>query len=80
MDFLGFSRLNLAYFLLFFSVNSRLNLGLFFCTAIKQQGTENRSIRWCPGSLQLANSLTKRGAQPHILLDTLQFGQLNLEG
>ena len=57
--------------------NKRLNIDI---SAIKQQSTEIRSIRWCPGSLQLANSLTKRGAQSHILLDTLQFGRLNLEG
>ena len=31
MDFLGFSRLNLAHFGLFFLVNSRLDLGLLFC-------------------------------------------------
>ena len=57
--------------------NKRLNIDI---SAIKQQSTEIRSIRWCPGSLQLANSLTKRGAQSHILLDILQFGRLNLEG
>ena len=34
MDFLGFSWLNLAYLWLFFSVNSRLNLGLLFCENI----------------------------------------------
>ena len=57
----------------------RLNIDI---SAIKQplQSTEIHSIRWCPGSLQLANSLTKRGAQSHILLDILQFGRLNLEG
>ena len=57
----------------------RLNIDI---SAIKQplQSTEIHSIRWCPGSLQLANSLTKRGAQSHILLDTLQSGPLNLEG
>ena len=34
MDFLGFSRLNLAYFWLFFSANSWLNLDLLFCEGI----------------------------------------------
>ena len=59
--------------------DKRLNIDI---SAIKQslQSTEIRSIRWCPGSLQLANSLTKRGAQSHLLLDTLQSGRLNLEG
>ena len=59
--------------------NKPLNIDI---SAIKQslQNTEIRSIRWCPGSLQLANLLTKHGAQSHILLDTLQSGQLKLEG
>ena len=52
--------------------DKRLNIDI---SAIKQslQSTEICSARWCPGSLQLANSLTKRGALSHILLDTLQL-------
>ena len=52
--------------------DKRLNIDI---SAIKQslQSTEICSIRWCPGPLQLANSLTKRGAQSHISLDTLQL-------
>ena len=50
--------------------------------AIKEsiQTGQVRSVRWCPGSIQLANVLTKRGAQSRLLLDILQSGQLNLEG
>ena len=59
--------------------DKRLNTDI---STIKQslQSTEIRSIRWCPGSLQLANSLIKCGAQSHILRDTLQSGRLKLEG
>ena len=61
-------------------VNSKqLNIDI---SVIKQslQSKEIISVRWCPGSLQLANSLTKHGAQSHTLLDTLQSSSLNLEG
>lgn len=37
---------------------------------------EIRSVKWCPGSYQLANCLTKRGAQCSQLIQTLQKGKL----
>ena len=37
---------------------------------------EVHSIRWCPGSQQLANAMTKRGASSEELLKTLQTGLL----
>ena len=51
-------------------------------SAIKESvmKSEVRSIRWCPGSLQLANCLTKRGAQSHQLLQILHSGKLYLDG
>ena len=37
---------------------------------------EVRSVKWCPGELQLANCLTKRGAKSNELLQVLVSGQL----
>ena len=51
MDFIGFSQLNLAYFLLFFSVNSQLNLGLFFCEGSPKDPTEPNDLHWAPINL-----------------------------
>lgn len=34
------------------------------------------SIKWCPGKIQLANSLTKRGACGTELLNVLQKGKM----
>ena len=41
---------------------------------------EISSIRWCPGSLQLANGMTKKGAKVDQLLNILQTGVLDLNG
>ena len=41
---------------------------------------EISSIRWCPGSIQLANGMTKQGAKVDSLLNILQTGVLNLSG
>ena len=37
-------------------------------------------IKWCPGSVQLANCITKRGAQSHLLLKVIQSGCMDLDG
>ena len=41
---------------------------------------EISSIRWCPGSIQLANGMTKQGAKVDSLLNILQTGVLDLSG
>ena len=41
---------------------------------------ELSSVRWCPGSLQLANGMTKKGAKVDDMLNILQSGVLNLNG
>jgi hypothetical protein len=33
-------------------------------------------VKWCPGKVQLANSMTKRGASGIELLNVLQKGKL----
>ena len=49
--------------------------------AIKQSPKdEDVELRWCPGAMQLANCLTKRGAQSNLLLEVLQTGKLHMEG
>lgn len=50
--------------------------------AIKQmlETGQVNAIRWCPGDKQLANSLTKRGASPKLLLQVLHTGNLNIPG
>ena len=49
-------------------------------SAIKQfTESDVRSIQWCPGTMQLANSLAKRGAQTKQILDTFQSGSLLME-
>ena len=50
-------------------------------SAIKEslQTNDVRSIQWCPGSVQLANSLTKRGAQSQPLLRIFQSGTLSID-
>ena len=37
---------------------------------------EIQSIKWCPGASQLANPLTKKGAQSNLLLHTIQKGRI----
>ena len=41
---------------------------------------ELSAVRWCPGSLQLANGMTKKGAKVDDMLNILQSGVLNLNG
>ena len=50
-------------------------------SAIKQSMDRNEvhSIKWYPGAVQLANCLTKRGAQSRDLLVVLQSGKLLLQ-
>ena len=51
----------------------RIDLG-----AIKQSIQKNEvDVRWCPGSKQLANCLTKKGAQSNDLLRVIQTGRLD---
>ena len=51
-------------------------------SAIKEsiQSGDVRSVQWCPGAVQLANPLTKRGAQCKLLLEVFQSGKMQLEG
>lgn len=55
----------------------RLDLG-----AIKQSlnAGEVNAVKWCPGSLQLANVMTKRGASGLQLLEVIQSGKVELPG
>ena len=41
---------------------------------------EMSSVPWCPGSIQLANGMTKQGAKVDSLLNILQSGVLDLSG
>ena len=46
--------------------------------AIKESIRRNEvNVRWCPGSEQLANCLTKKGAQSSNLLHVIRTGHLN---
>ena len=47
-------------------------------SAIKESIFKNeiQSIKWCPGASQLANPLTKKGAQSNLLLHTIQKGRI----
>jgi hypothetical protein len=49
--------------------------------AIRQslESGEIKSIKWCPGSDQLADCLTKRGASGAQLLTALQTGKLGID-
>ena len=42
----------------------------------EMQGNNSVSVKWCPGKIQLANSLTKRGASGIELLGVLQRGKM----
>ena len=46
--------------------------------AIKEapEKMEISDVKWCPGSSQLANCMTKRGVGGKVLLSALQTGQL----
>ena len=45
--------------------------------AIQEMRQNNRvEVKWCPGKIQLANSLTKRGASSIELLNVLQKGKM----
>ena len=51
----------------------RIDLG-----AIKESVSKHEvDVRWCPGSKQLANCLTKKGAQSNDLLRVIQTGRLD---
>ena len=41
---------------------------------------EIHTIKWCPGSIQLANCMTKRGAKSDQLMNILRNGLLKLDG
>ena len=41
---------------------------------------EVNSVRWCPGALQLADCMTKKGAKADELMNILRTGKLNLKG
>ena len=41
---------------------------------------EVNSVKWCAGSLQLADCMTKRGAKVDNLMGVLQSGTLDLKG
>ncbi len=47
-------------------------------SAIKEarEKMEISDVKWCPGSSQLANCMTKRGVGGKVLLSALQTGQL----
>ena len=45
--------------------------------AVSEMITENNvSVKWCPGKMQLANSLTKRSANTHDLLSVMRTGKV----
>lgn len=54
--------------------DKRLRIDIAAITEIKENN--NVEIKWCPGKLQLANSMTKRGASGIELLNVLQKGKL----
>ena len=39
-----------------------------------------RCIKWCPGSVQLANCMTKKEAHSHLWLKVIQSGCMDLDG
>ena len=39
-----------------------------------------RTIKWCPGSVQLANCMTKRGAQADQLMNVIKTGSMKVDG
>jgi len=49
--------------------------------SIKQLVNTNKiaSISWCPGSIQLANPLTKKGAQSSLLRTIILTGKMKLD-
>ena len=41
---------------------------------------EVNSVKWCAGSLQLADCMTKKGVRVDNLMEILRRGRLNLKG
>ena len=41
---------------------------------------EVNTVKWCPGTAQLANCMTKRSASDAELLNVLQSGKLDIDG
>ena len=39
-----------------------------------------KSVSWCIGSIQIANPLTKRGAQSNLLKTIMKPGKINIDG
>ena len=54
----------------------RLRLDIAAFKQVISQGLI-RQVNWCPAENQLADVLTKRGANPSSLLDVIQSGRLS---
>ena len=39
-----------------------------------------KSVSWCPGSIQIANPLTRRGAQSNLLKTIMKSGKIDIDG
>ena len=39
-----------------------------------------KSVSWCPGSIQIDNPLTKRGAQSNLLKTIMKSGKIDIDG
>jgi hypothetical protein len=58
--------------------DKRLRLDIGAVREMLQSGEVN-VIRWCPGSAQIANCMTKKGAPGNQLLNVLQSGKLAMD-
>ena len=39
-----------------------------------------KSVSWCPDSIQIANTLTKHGAQSNLLKTVMKSGKFDIDG
>ena len=58
-------------------VDKKLRLDLAYIKDFMESGTVS-NVSWCPGSLQLANCMTKQGAPGYDLLQVIQTGLMGI--
>ena len=55
-------------------------VGICALTRAPDIAAEDLKIKWCDATSQVADPLTKGGANPDLLRSVLQLGQLNIVG
>ena len=66
--------------ILAFVDNKNLVESIYSTSLVENKRLRNKSVSWCPGSIQIANTLTKRGAQSNLLKTVMKSGKFDIDG